>query len=175
MISGQVAPSAAHAALAAHEARYAGEVLIVTQNVDNLHERAGSRNLIHMHGEILKARCGKCDWIGEWRGDMASNNSCPDCGKTGALRSQVVWFGETSLEMDGIVEALERCGLFVAIGTSGAVYPAAEFVADIRDRAHTVDLNLEPSLVRSHFGEAIYGKATDIVPAFIDRILKERW
>lgn len=175
LISGQVAPNAAHAALAALEARYAGEVLIVTQNIDNLHERAGSRNLIHMHGEILKARCGKCDWVGEWRGDMSLNDSCPDCGKTGALRPHVVWFGEMPLEMDRIAEALERCGLFVAIGTSGAVYPAAGFVADIRGRAHTVELNLEPSLVRSHFSEALYGKATEIVPAFVDRILKERW
>jgi len=173
LISGQVVPNAAHAALAALEARYAGQVLIVTQNIDNLHERAGSRNIIHMHGEILKARCGNCDWVGNWCGNMSVNDPCPDCGKTRALRPHVVWFGELPLAMDRIAQALAHCGLFMAIGTSGAVYPAAGFVAEIRGRAHTVELNLEPSLVRSHFAEAIYGKATEIVPAFVDRILKE--
>jgi NAD-dependent deacetylase len=175
LISGDIAPNAAHAALAALEARYAGEVLIVTQNIDNLHERAGSRNLIHMHGEILKARCGKCDGVTEWRHDLSIADSCPSCGKIGVLRPHVVWFGEMPLELARIFEMLERCGLFVAIGTSGAVYPAAGFVAEVRGRAHTVELNLEPSLVRGHFDEAIHGKATDIVPAFVDRILEKGW
>ncbi len=171
LLSGKVAPNAAHLALAELERHYPGEVLIVTQNIDNLHERAGSRNLIHMHGEILKARCGSCLDVRERLGDLGRAESCPACGAIGALRPDVVWFGEMPLRLDEIMAACESCRLFVAIGTSGAVYPAAGLVAQVRGHAHTVELNLEPSLVRGQFAEAIHGPAGKIVPEFVARIL----
>ncbi|HLF59052.1 MAG TPA: Sir2 family NAD+-dependent deacetylase [Alphaproteobacteria bacterium] len=177
LLSDRVSPNAAHLALAGLEARYPGEVLIVTQNIDNLHERAGSRNIIHMHGEGLKARCGACGNVVECRGDVSLADSCAACGEAGAMRPHVVWFGEMPLEMERIYRALAQCGLFVAIGTSGAVYPAAGFVAEVRARgnAHTVELNLEPSLVRGQFREAIHGTASEIVPAFVAKILEQGW
>jgi NAD-dependent deacetylase len=173
LLSDAVAPNAAHRALAELEARHEGGVMIVTQNIDNLHERAGSRNIVHMHGEGLKARCERCGNVTPWLEDLSVAVSCAACGELGGLRPHVVWFGEMPLELDRIYEALASCRLFVAIGTSGAVYPAAGFVAEVRSCgiAHTVELNLEPSLVRGEFAEAIYGPASEIVPEFVARIL----
>jgi NAD-dependent deacetylase len=172
-----VAPNAAHRALARLEVEWPGEVLLVTQNVDDLHERAGSTNLIHMHGELLKARCLVCGGISPWREAMTRDSLCPACGAEGALRVHVVWFGEMPLEMDRIYEALADCDLFVSIGTSGNVYPAAGFVAEARGngRAHTVELNLEPSEGHSLFAEGRYGPASVEVPAFVERILDHGW
>ena len=177
LLSGQVAPNAAHRALAELEAGYPGEVLIVTQNVDNLHERAGSRNIVHMHGQGLKARCGACGNVTDCLGDLSLRDACAACGELGVMRPHVVWFGEMPLEMDRIYQALSRCGLFVAIGTSGAVYPAAGFVTQVRASggAHTVELNLVSSLVSAQFHEAIHGKASETVPAFVTRILERGW
>ena len=177
LLSDQVAPNAAHVALAELEVRHPGEVLIVTQNIDNLHERAGSRNIVHMHGEGLKARCGACGTVVPCTGDLSLADVCSACGKAGAMRPHVVWFGEMPLEMERIHEALMGCGLFAAIGTSGAVYPAAGFVAQLRARgaAHTVELNLEPSLVSAQFHEATHGKASEIVPVFVAGILQRGW
>jgi len=177
LLSGAVAPNAAHLALADLEARYPGEVLIVTQNIDNLHERAGSRNIVHMHGEGLKARCAACGNVTECLGDLSISDACPACGEIGVMRPHVVWFGEMPLGLDRIYPALARCGLFVAIGTSGAVYPAAGFVAEVRAQrdARTVELNLEPSLTCDQFDEAIHGKASVIVPPFVARILEKGW
>lgn len=166
-------PNAAHRALAELEARHPGRVLVVTQNVDDLHERAGSRSLLHMHGELLKARCGACGDIREWRGDLTMATACAPCGAAGALRPHVVWFNEFPLHMERIAVELAACDLFVAIGTSGSVYPAAGFVADVRaaGRARTVELNLEPSEGASRFAERIHGPATEVVPAFVARLL----
>jgi NAD-dependent deacetylase len=167
-----VSPNAAHEALARLEREHPGEVLIVTQNVDALHEQAGSNNLIHMHGELLKAWCLACDGRHGWTGDLGRTTKCPSCGAKGRLRPDVVWFGEMPYHMDRIGEALEACDLFVSIGTSGNVYPAAGFVAEARaGGAHTVELNLEPSEGRRLFHEAQHGPATRIVPAFVDRLL----
>lgn len=168
-----VQPNAAHRALAHLEAAWPGEVLLVTQNIDDLHERAGSRNLLHMHGEILKARCLACRAVSAWRDDLDSATVCPACGESGALRVHVVWFGEMPFEMDRIYEALAACDLFLSIGTSGNVYPAAGFVAEVRERGygHTVELNLEPSDGHSQFAERLYGPATEVVPAFVERLL----
>ncbi|MBM3525558.1 MAG: NAD-dependent protein deacylase [Alphaproteobacteria bacterium] len=167
-----IRPNAAHAALARLERDWPGGVLLVTQNIDDLHERAGSRNLRHMHGELLKARCVDCGSEPEWRHDLALETRCEDCGSIGTLRPHVVWFGEMPLFMEEIYAALKRCGLFVSIGTSGNVYPAAGFVAEARAAgAHTVELNLEPSQGASLFAESDYGAATLIVPAFVDRLL----
>ena len=177
LLSGNVAPNAAHGALARLESGWPGDVLLVTQNIDNLHERAGSRNLVHMHGEILKARCENCQRVADWRGDMDLDSACPACGRPGGMRVHVVWFGEMPFEMDRIFAALGACDLFVSIGTSGNVYPAAGFVQEARmgGRAHTVELNLEPSEGHSLFAGRDYGPASEVVPAFVERVLQEGW
>ena len=167
-------PNAAHAALARLEREHGG-VLTVTQNIDALHEAAGTTNLIHMHGELTRALCGACRASVSWTGDLSTETACLACGKAGAMRPDVVWFGEMPREMDRIYEALVACDLFVSVGTSGSVYPAAGFVAEARAAgAHTVELNLEPSEGASLFAEAHYGPATEIVPAFVDRLVREK-
>lgn len=165
----EVSPNAAHFALAELERRWPGKVLLVTQNVDDLHERGGSRNLIHLHGELLKARCGLCGSIQAWTADLKAATPCPGCGAT-AMRPHIVWFGEMPFELPRIYGALERCGLFLAIGTSGLVYPAAGFVA-AAERAWTVELNLERSGVADAFREHRAGPATETVPAFMETLL----
>lgn len=177
LLAAGVAPNAAHRALAHLEAEWPGEVLLVTQNIDNLHEQAGSRNIVHMHGELLRARCDLCGTISPWAEDMDAKSRCPQCGGAGALRVHVVWFGEMPLEMERIYSALAASDLFISIGTSGSVYPAAGFVSEVRGqgRAHTVELNLEPSEGMSLFAERRYGPATEVVPAFVDQVLREGW
>ncbi|HSK39075.1 MAG TPA: Sir2 family NAD+-dependent deacetylase [Arenibaculum sp.] len=172
LLEQDVAPNAAHAALAELERRWPGEVLLVTQNIDDLHDRAGSKALIHMHGELLKARCTRCGEISGRRDDIRADTACPCCGTAGTLRPHVVWFGEMPLEMDRISDALGDCALFASIGTSGSVYPAAGFVGEARMAgAHTVELNIEPSEGASRFAETLYGPATRTVPDFVGRLL----
>jgi NAD-dependent deacetylase len=168
----RVAPNAAHAALARLQAALPEEVVLVTQNVDDLHERAGSE-AIHMHGELLKARCARCERVSPWTGDLDSGTVCPGCARPGGLRPHVVWFGEEPLEMDRINSALARCRLFVAVGTSGQVYPAAGFVQAARWRAgaRTVELNLEETGLSDAFDESRLGPASRLVPLFVDEIL----
>jgi NAD-dependent deacetylase len=167
-----VKPNAAHQALARLEAEFAGKVTTVTQNIDPLHEWAGTKNLIHMHGEILKALCAHCGARGPCEEDLSLNLTCGACNKAGGMRPDVVWFGEMPYRMEEIHAALAACDLFISIGTSGNVYPAAGFVAGARGAgAHTVELNLEPSEGISLFAEAIHGRATEVVPAFVDRLL----
>jgi NAD-dependent protein deacetylase/lipoamidase len=170
-----VQPNAAHRALAELEQNWPGEVLLVTQNIDDLHERAGSRNLIHMHGELLKTRCDHCGTLDARLDDLGIELACARCGEPGGLRPHVVWFGEMPLEMDRIYEALARCDRFISIGTSGNVYPAAGFVQEVRHRrgARTVELNLEPSEGASLFEERHYGPATEIVPAYVRHLLAD--
>lgn len=169
----EVHPNAAHTALARLEARWPGELLVVTQNVDDLHERAGSRKLIHMHGELLKARCQRCGGVEPCEGDLDASSLCAHCGTHGRMRPHIVWFGEIPLEMECIYEALDRCDLFVAIGTSGNVYPAAGFVDAANPRAHTLELNLEASLTASAFRERRSGRASELVPALVEALLPE--
>ena len=169
-----IRPNAAHDALAELDARWPGAFLLVKQNVDDLHARAGSRRLIAMHGELAKARCLRCGAVSPAPGDLSPEASCPACGSQGGLRPHVVWFGEMPLEMERIGEALAACDLFVSIGTSGAVYPAAGFVREVRHRAHTLELNLEPSEGSHLFDEARHGPATQLVPAFV-RDLLAKW
>ncbi|WP_404480219.1 NAD-dependent deacylase [Novosphingobium sp. BL-52-GroH] len=167
-------PNAAHLALAKLDAqwRQAGrELLIVTQNVDDLHERAGAARVLHMHGEHLNAWCTACDVRSRWTGTLIERPPCPECGET-ALRPDVVWFGEMPYEMDTIFSALREADLFVSIGTSGAVYPAAGFVRNAREfGAATLELNLEPSQGTAWFDEARHGPATQIVPQWVEEIL----
>ena len=143
----------------------------MTQNVDDLHDRAGSRNLIHMHGELLKARCLRCGQIAAWGADILSDSRCPACAKPGCLRPHIVWCGEMPLEMDRIGEALDRCSVFAAIGTSGNVYPAAGFISMVGSGTHTIELNLDASRVSSAFQECRQGRATDLVPEWVEELL----
>lgn len=167
-----VDPNAAHAALALLERDFTGEVLLVTQNIDDLHERAGSKAVIHMHGELNKIFCTKCGTRREQDGDLGTFDACGHCGAIGTLRPDVVWFGEMPYRMDEIEAALGGCDLFVSIGTSGNVYPAAGFVElAVAAGAHTVELNLEASEGFGHFAEARHGRATQIVPAYVDELL----
>lgn len=160
-------PNPAHQALGEFERNFSGDFTLVTQNVDDLHERAGSRNLIHMHGELLKARCAKTGVVMPWTDDITTETLCPCCDQAGRLRPHIVWFGEIPLEMEKIEMALAQCDLFVAIGTSGQVYPAAGFVQMATAYgAHTVELNLEPSVGRNLFSEHHYGPASQTVREF---------
>jgi NAD-dependent deacetylase len=169
----QVQPNGAHLALAELAARWEGDFLLVTQNVDDLHDRAHAAmppapgfELIHMHGELLKARCTRSGAVRDWPGDMAADEASLDHPE-GRMRPHIVWFGEMPLEMERIEAALDRCDLFVSIGTSGAVYPAAGFVQQARwAGARTVEINLEPTQGRALFDEGHYGPATEAVPAF---------
>jgi NAD-dependent protein deacetylase/lipoamidase len=167
-----IVPNAAHVALARLEREYDGEVAIVTQNIDALHEAAGCKNLIHMHGELLKALCAHCGARHACTDDLSLTTHCPACGKDGGMRPDVVWFGEMPYHMERIARHLAAVDLFMSIGTSGNVYPAAGFVAQARAQgAHTVELNLEPSEGANYFAETIHGPATQIVPAYVDRLL----
>lgn len=168
-----IQPNAAHKALARLQEHWPEEVMLVTQNIDDLHERGGSKNVVHMHGELLKVRCEACGNIAEWREDLAVDTPCFICGSVGTKRPHVVWFGEMPLHMERIEWALTHCGMFISIGTSGNVYPAAGFVsmARLRGQAHTVELNLEPSEGSALFHECRHGPATRVVPAFVDELL----
>jgi NAD-dependent deacetylase len=167
-----VTPNAAHFALAHLERAFPGTVTLVTQNVDQLHEQAGSKNVIHMHGEALKAWCLGCGSRMPWIEDMFLETACPKCGETGTLRPDIVWFGEEPYHMADILKELAETDLFISIGTSGNVYPAAGFVEIAADYgAHTVELNLEPSEGCTQFAEAIHGPATEIVPEYVRKLL----
>ena len=167
----QARPNAAHLALARLEHEHDGSVLTVTQNIDALHEAAGTKNLIHMHGELERALCAACGLSTPWKEDLSIETLCPSCGQP-AMRPDVVWFGEMPRELERIYEALGACDLFLSIGTSGTVYPAAGFVMEARaSGAHAVELNLEPSDGADLFFERIGGPATEIVPAYVDRLL----
>lgn len=166
-----VAPNAAHAALARLDVRWPGELLIVTQNVDDLHERAGARRLIHMHGELRSALCARCGARAAWADELPPRTGCPDCGAA-ALRPDIVFFGEMPYGMDRIEAAVAVCDLFVSIGTSGAVYPAAGFVQLANAAgAATLELNLEASAGSGWFDESRRGPATQLVPAWVEEVL----
>jgi len=167
-----VEPNAAHRALAELERRFGGEFLLVTQNVDDLHERAGSRELLHMHGELMKMRCAKSGIVYPAPERIQAAARCACCGVRGSLRPHVVWFGEMPLYMERIAAALESCELFVAIGTSGSVYPAAGFVRIAAlARARTVEINLEPAVPAGIFSERRTGPASEQVPRFVEELL----
>ena len=164
-------PNAAHFALAALEERHKGSIDIVTQNIDDLHERAGSRSVVHMHGELFRSLCAVCG--ARWDAPMVMkiDDCCPDCGKP-KTRPDIVWFGEIPYQMDHIFSLIGSADLFVSIGTSGQVYPAASFVHEASlEGARTLELNLERSDVSSAFDETVLGPATRTVPQWVDRIL----
>ncbi|MBY0337355.1 MAG: NAD-dependent deacylase [Acetobacteraceae bacterium] len=166
-----IRPNAAHEALARLDREWRQGFLLVTQNVDGLHAAAGSRRMVEMHGALRRVRCLRCAAIHDWRGPCGTATPCPACGQAGGLRPAVVWFGEMPEHMDAIEAALADCDLFVSIGTSGQVYPAAGFVAGLRGRARTLELNLEPSAGSRLFDAARHGPATRLVPAWVDEVL----
>ncbi len=165
------APNEAHRALARLQDFGHGEVVIVTQNIDDLHERGGAHGVIHMHGELMRARCAACGARWEAPPEMHPGDPCPACARA-ATRPDVVWFGEMPCFMDEIAAHLATCDLFVSIGTSGAVWPAAGFVAEARRAgARALELNLEPSEGSGLFHETRLGPATKLVPAWVDAML----
>src|SRR6185295_8824157 len=170
-------PNSAHLALARLEQsvkRTGGELMLVTQNVDNLHEKAGSSSLLHMHGELSRVKCAVCGAKGVWDEDLFTDTECWLCGHVGALRPDVVWFGEMPYGMNSIYDRLSSCDLFASIGTSGEVYPAAGFVDEARMvGAHTIELNLEPSANARTFTEGRYGPATQIVDEWVDDMIRK--
>ncbi|MFS3127466.1 NAD-dependent deacylase [Nocardioides sp. Bht2] len=167
-----VEPNPAHVALARLEEVLGEDLFLVTQNIDDLHERGGSQQVAHMHGELLKAWCRSCDGRVPWTGELADFPPCPRCGVS-ELRPDVVWFGEIPYGMDEIQRRLLRADLFVSVGTSGAVYPAAGFVQLAAScGAKTLELNLEPSEGTHFFSEARHGRAGDLVPVWVDEVLR---
>lgn len=168
----EVKPNAAHKALAELEAALGDNLLLVTQNVDDLHERAGSKRIIHMHGKLLSARCCHTGTSHAWFGPFDANTACPCCSPASQLRPDIVWFGEMPLQMNDIILALSKADMFIAVGTSGQVYPAAGFVQVATDSgARTVELNLEPSDRCSLFDTSHYGPASEIVPEYVASFL----
>lgn len=166
-----VEPNAAHFALARLDAEWAGELLLVTQNVDDLHERAGSKRLLHMHGELSSALCAGCGRRKAWEGSLPPGSVCERCSEA-ALRPDIVFFGEMPYGMHTIENAMRRADLFVSIGTSGAVYPAAGFVHSARRLGtDTLELNLDPSEGSSQFAESRLGPASVLVPEWVESLL----
>ena len=171
---GTVQPNAAHKAMAKLDGEWPGELLLITQNVDDLHERAGSKRLLHMHGELTKGWCVACGERFNWQGVMGEGAACPSCEERGNVRPDIVWFGVMPYEMERIDDALRRCDLFVSIGTSGAVFPAAGFVQTARYcGAKTLEINLEPSLGSVFFNECRIGAASDLVPVWVTEMLRD--
>lgn len=172
-----VDPNAAHVALAELEVgldAQGGRLTLVTQNVDDLHERAGSKNILHMHGELGKAACAHCGDVRDCRGDLSVNDTCPVCERKGGLRPYVVWFGEMPRFMDEAMAAIAGADLFVSIGTSGSVYPAAGFAGEAQAAGvKTMELNLEPSENAHVFSDSRYGPATTVVPTWVQDVLND--
>ncbi len=170
----RVQPNAAHHALVRLEEVLGEDLLVVTQNIDDLHERAGSRHVVHMHGQLLSALCRVCEGRVPWTRELVDHPPCPGCGYT-ELRPDVVWFGEIPYEMDRILHVLGSAHTFVSIGTSGAVYPAAGFVQHARRAgARTIELNLEPSEGSMWFHESHQGRAGELVPRWVEELLAGR-
>ncbi|MEZ5385789.1 MAG: NAD-dependent deacylase [Prosthecobacter sp.] len=169
----KVEPNAGHHALAKLEREWRGRFLLVTQNVDDLHERAGSEKLIHMHGELRKARCECCDAVLSWNDDLDSGTRCRACGEIGGLRPHIVWFGEFPFGMETIMGALKHADLFLCIGTSGVVYPAAGFaqIAAERPGCHLIEMNLEATAISRQFHERIIGPVAVELPQLVERLL----
>jgi NAD-dependent deacetylase len=167
-----VKPNAAHEAIARLQREYAGEVVLVTQNVDDLHERGGSPEVIHMHGELLKVKCTRCDKGQVWEDDLSVGTACPACQAVEGMRPDIVWFGEMPFHMEEIERALQRADVFIAVGTSGNVYPAAGFVQTARRHgARTVEVNLQRTEKSGAFTERRIGMASVEVPRLVEELM----
>lgn len=169
---GDVLPNPAHYALAQLEEKLGDRFLLVTQNVDNLHEKAGNKRILHMHGDLLSARCCNTGRTFPYKDSFDGQTPCPCCEPPSRIRPNIVWFGEMPMYMEEIYHALANADVFISIGTSGNVYPAAGFVSEANKYgAHTVELNLEPSLGESEFAEKRYGKAGTVVPEYLRELI----
>ena len=168
-----VQPNAAHIAIARLQQALPGQVTLITQNVDDLHERAGSPEVLHMHGSLLTLRCLYCDSIAQdWHDDCTQQTACPSCKRAGGMRPDIVWFGEMPYYMETIEEKLAACTHFAAIGTSGQVYPAAGFAALARHYGADIsEINLEPGEGATQFHHIYCGRATTEVPRWVDSML----
>ncbi|MFT4634721.1 MAG: NAD-dependent deacetylase [Arenicella sp.] len=174
LLNHQVQPNSAHQALAKLEREFEGDFMLVTQNIDNLHELGGSTEVLHMHGEVLKMRCKQSSRVFDCYYDIEVADLCDCCGKPNHLRPHIVWFGEMPLYMDEISSAISKCDLFISIGTSGNVYPAAGFVQIAKQSgATTLEVNLQKSLIANDFDQAVYGKAGAVLPLWVDQFLAE--
>ncbi|MEZ5301249.1 MAG: NAD-dependent deacylase [Verrucomicrobiales bacterium] len=169
-----IAPNAAHLAIARLQSEFPGEVQLFTQNVDDLHERAGSPDVRHMHGELLKSRCAACGAVAECRGDLGEESRCAACQAPGVMRPHIVWFGEVPFFLEEAVAMLRSADLFIAVGTSGRVYPAAGFVRVAKaSGARAIEVNLEESATAALFDECRIGTASDQVPVLVEALLAE--
>ena len=168
-----VNPNAAHEALAKLEKAFGSNLMLVTQNVDDLHERGGSQSVYHMHGKLLSARCAITQQTFDWSDSFDHTTKCPCCNRV-TLRPDIVWFGEMPMYMEEIYDALSKADVFVAIGTSGNVYPAAGFVQIAKESgAHTIEANLEPGVTNALFDESLTGPASHIVPQWVDQLISK--
>ena len=165
-------PSPAHAGLAALDLTRPGDMLVVTRNIDDLHERAGAQAVIHTHGELLKVRCAICTKISDWFDDLGEGDRCPVCGNDGHLRPHIVWVGEPPLRVDNVYLALANCAVFVSIGNAGGGEPARSFLAEAkRAGAQTLEFAREPTPVSAEFGECVYGPLVETVPGWVKRVI----
>ena len=169
-----VEPNAAHRAIARLQQLYPGKVTLITQNVDDLHERGGSEEVIHMHGELRRVFCTRCESRRTWSGDLTTSTECPSCHHKGCMRPDIVWFGEMPYQMDEIEAALQKASIFATIGSSGLVYPAAGFVMTARFAAgaKTVEINTVATVMSTHFDEQRVGPASIEVPRWVDELLE---
>lgn len=165
-------PNMAHLAITTLQQQYTGEINIITQNVDTLHEKAGNRNIYHIHGQINQIVCMNCGHISETWSDISSEDVCERCGISGMLKPNIVFFGENLLYMDKVYNLLHKCDLFISVGTSGVVYPAAGFVQTAKIfGADTIELNMEQTSNNHLFDRHIYGPAGTTLPQFVDELL----
>jgi NAD-dependent deacetylase len=165
-------PNPAHESLAALDLTRPAELLIVTRNIDDLHERAGARAVIHTHGELLKVRCIICTKVSDWVDDLSDADDCPVCGNHGYLRPHIVWVGENPLRVDAVYLALANCEMFVSIGNAGGGEPARSFLAGAkRAGASTLEFACEPTPVSTEFDECIYGPLVATVPEWLKQRL----
>lgn len=168
-----VNPNAAHEALAKLEKAFGSNLMLVTQNVDDLHERGGNQSVYHMHGKLLSARCAITQHTFDWSDSFDHTTKCPCCNRV-TLRPDIVWFGEMPMYMEEIYDALSKADVFIAIGTSGNVYPAAGFVQIAKESgAHTIEANLEPGVTNALFDESLTGPASHIVPQWVDQLMSK--
>ncbi len=167
-------PNAAHLAITKLQRQYPGTVSVVTQNVDTLHEKAGNQNVFHIHGQVNQAVCLNCGHILETWGDVDTETVCPHCGIIGMMKPNIVFFGENLLCMDKVEELLRQCGLFISVGTSGVVYPAAGFVQTAKYYgAATMEFTLEPTANNLLFDRHVYGKAGQTLPPFVEELIRQ--
>lgn len=170
-----VEPNEAHHALVRLEKAWPGSLIHVTQNVDDLNERAGAQKLLHMHGELKKVRCTSCRSVMHWEEDLTLSSFCPECSRAGKLRPDIVWFGEMPYYIEEITRALETVDIFICIGTSGVVYPAAGFarLAAEKGASRLIEINLEPTGISGYFTEQHHGLASLEVPRLVEELLAE--